>query len=204
MKDSCHRLAARRERLGRPGRPEAPAHHREALRGRHIRGDVRGMGCVRCEWRLRRSSSVRLVLGPRPPAGDQCQLVGRQGLSALADAADRQVLPPVVVGGVGVPGAGGNRRAESLRVDDLDRSGELPGNPVAQIGRSDGVSTEDGSGGFVSARRVRPARHARQCVGVGGGLSARKLSRRAHGRQRMDCRRPLFVARASRWLLVFR
>ena len=191
-------------RDGATGKTEAPRRHRQALRGGRAGDDDRRIGCLTRGRRLRRPSSVRSVPGPRPLAGDQCELGGRQGLSALAESKDEQALPPVVGGGVGVCGAGGDRRAVSLRVCDLHRPGERQWSPLGQTVQTDGVSAQDGSGGFVSAQRLRLARHARQCVGVGGGLLASRLSRRARGRQRADCRRPLFVARASRWLLVFR
>ena len=78
-----------------------------SVRGGGVRGDVRGVGCVRARGRLRRLRAGRRGLGPGEPTGDQRELGRRAGLRVVALATDGRALPTPERGGVGVRGARG-------------------------------------------------------------------------------------------------
>ena len=91
-------------------RSRAPGDDRQAIRGREVRGDVCGVGCV-CGGRRLQAQARGSGLGARQAPRDQC-ILGRchQGVPALAQPQDGQDLSTADRGGVGVCGAGRARR----------------------------------------------------------------------------------------------
>ena len=162
--------------------PAAQGDDRAAVCGWQVRGDVCGVGCVRCGRRLRgQQEPERCGLGQRPAAGDQCVVGRRQGVCGVAVAQDGQDLPAAERGGVGVCGAG---RHDDARIRGATRSDAIEANCHGCGSQWDRQQT--GAGRLIPSQRIWPARHARQRVGMGGGLLARLLSGCADGRLGLD------------------
>ena len=160
-----------------------------AIRGRQVRGDVRGMGCLR-RRRSVQPCAGRSRLRPPEPAGDRRVVERRdERVPAVAVAQGGADLSPVERGRVGVRSA--RRQPCRLCVGRRDRRRSCQLRPLRQrLGQP-----ADGAGRLVCRQRVRPARSARQRLGVDAGLLSGQLRRRAQewvgaaARQLPDARR---------------
>ena len=79
-------------------RPPAPGHHRAAVRGWSVRGDVRRMGRLRRPRRRVRCRRRHGRLGAWPPAGDLRQLARGTALRPVAVAGDWPALSNILSG----------------------------------------------------------------------------------------------------------
>ena len=153
-----HETPARRIGIGR--RP----------RDRRSRSDLRGMGRLPRRRRLRRLQPLR-ALGPGPAARRPCVVARCEGLCRMAGAPDGPGLPPADGSGMGICRPRRHGGSVSHRRQARPGPGELR-------------RWRDEAGRVLSAQRLRPPRHARQCVGVGRGLLEPEPCRCARGRER--------------------
>ena len=150
---------------------EKPLHKvddRQGFRGRQVRRDVCGVGCLRGRRRLQ-AQALRQLGARAPTCAPRILERCHQGVSALAEPADRQNLSAPDRGRVGVCGAWRHEcfgRAHGLSLGQRHRQepGELQG-----LWQSMGREATR-AGGVLWRQRVRPARHARQRAAVGSGL----------------------------------
>ena len=133
---------------------------RQAIRGGQVRGDVRGVGSVRGQEGLR--AQARDELGPGAATGAFGVVGRRQAVRGVAVERNRTELPPADRGGVGVRGAG--RQSRALVVWRQRERVGWPRLVQRECRRQDAARRRQIS------ERFRPARHARQRLGVGRGL----------------------------------
>ena len=120
-------------------------------------------------------------LGPGQAAGHQRLVARRARLLHVAHRTDRAPLSAAERSGMGIRLPGRHHDAVPFRRSHLDRAGELRRQlPLQRLGEGR-VPRQDHAGRLVPAQRLRPARHARQRLGVVPGCVARELRRRAHG-----------------------
>ena len=174
-----------REREGpRQGRgPAAQGDHSAALRGRQVRGDVRAVGRLHGRGRLH-AQAGRRDLGARQAAGDQRVVGRRPAVRGVAGQEDRQTLPAADGGRMGIRGPGPDQDTRDQcavlhRRDHQLQAGQLRRQFHVQQGPAGRLPPEDARRRLAAEERLRPARHARQRVGVGGGLLQDQLRRRA-------------------------
>ena len=127
-----------------------------------------------------RSSLEATRIQPRETTpGGLRGLERRRGIRALAVEGNRGDVPAAERGGVGVRGVGGNDGSVPHGCDDIDEAGELRRELYLWLRSQGAIQKEDDPGGEIPGERIRTARRARECVGVGGGLLERELSRSA-------------------------
>ena len=127
-----------------------------ALCGRRVRGDLRRVGCVR-EGRRMQGSPRRQGLGTRDAPGHQRELEGCKGLCRVALVGDREGIPVVVGGGVGVRRPGGDARARSTSTVRCRR-----------LGRTTRFSSRTGARPLPLARSRATGSDFTMCTGMPG------------------------------------